>query len=115
MHSEILIGVQRCQRWSTSEKICLVEENQQPCSSVSFVARRYGISLSLLFLWKRRMLVGGHEAMQAYEEVVGTSRVREFERRVRDIECLLGRKTMGVESLKEALDLARAKKTDLAA
>ena len=115
VHGEILTGVQRRRRWSTTEKIRLVEESQQPGSSVSFVARRYGISPSLLFSWKRRMLEGGHQAVHADEEVVGTSRVRELERRVRDLERLLGRKTMEVEILKEALDLARTKKTDLAA
>jgi transposase len=77
---------------------------------VSFVARRYGLSPSLLFSWKRRMLEGGHQAVHADEEVVGTSRVRALERRVRDLERLLGRKTMEVEILKEALDLARTKK-----
>jgi len=34
--------------------------------------------------------------------------------RVRELERLLGRKTMEVEILKEALDLAWAKKTDIA-
>ena len=38
------------------------------------------------------------------------AKVRELEKRVRDLERLLGRKTMEVEILKEALDLARAKK-----
>ena len=109
-HGEILTGVQRRRRWSTAEKIRLVEESQQPGSSVSFVARRYGLSPSLLFRWKRRMLEGGHQAVQADEELVATSRVRELERRVRDLERLLGRKTMEVEILKEALDLARTKK-----
>jgi transposase len=110
---EILTGVQRRRRWSTAEKIRLVEESQQPGSSVSFVARRYGLSPSLLFRWKRRMLEGGHQAVQADEELVATSRVRELERRVRDLERLLGRKTMEVEILKEALDLARTKKPAL--
>ncbi|SEP42242.1 Transposase and inactivated derivatives [Methylobacterium sp. UNC300MFChir4.1] len=110
VHGEILTGIQRQRRWSTTEKIRLVEESQQPGSSVSVVARRYGLLPSLLFSWKRRMLEGGHQAVHADEEVVGTSRVREFERRVRDIESLLGRKTMEVEILKEALDLARTKK-----
>lgn len=82
---------------------------------MSFVARRYGISPSLLFAWKRRMLEGGHQAVQADEDVVGTSRARELERRVRDLERLLGRKTMEVEILKETLDLVRMGKTDLAA
>ena len=59
------------------------------------------------------MLEGGREAVAADEDVVGTSKVRELERRVRDLERLLGRKTMQVEILKEALDLARAKKPTL--
>src|SRR5919205_4120431 len=106
---EVITSVQRRRRWSAAEKVRLVEEAMQPNSSVSFVARRYGISPSLLFSWKRRMLEGGHQAVQADEEVVGTSRVRALERRVRDLERLLGRKTMEVEILKEALDLARTK------
>ncbi len=108
--AEVITSVQRRRRWSTAEKVRLVEEAMQPGSSVSFVARRYGLSPSLLFTWKRRMLEGGREAVQANEDVVGTSKVRELEKRVRDLERLLGRKTMEVEILKEALDLARAKK-----
>jgi hypothetical protein len=55
------------------------------------------------------MLEGGLQAVQAGEDVVGTSRVRELERRVRELERPLGRKTMEVEILKEALDVARVK------
>ena len=39
------------------------------------------------------MIEGGHAAVQAGEDVVGTRKVRELERRVRDLERLLGRKT----------------------
>jgi len=110
---EVITSVQRRRRWSTAEKVRFVEEAMQPGSCVSFVSRRYGLSPSLLFTWKRRMLEGGHQAVQANEDVVGTSRVRELERRIRDLERLLGRKTMEVEILKEALDVARAKKPTL--
>jgi transposase len=110
---EVLTSLQRRRRWPAADKVRLVEETMQPGSSVSFVARRYGLSPSLLFRWKRRMIEGGHEAVQADEEVVGTSKVRELERRVRELERLLGRKTMEVEILKEALDVARAKKPTL--
>ena len=77
--------------------------------SVSFVARRAGIAPSQLFAWKRRMLEGGCEAVQADEEVVGTSKLRELEKRVRELERLLGRKAMEVEILKEALELTGKK------
>ena len=107
---EVITSVQRRRRWSTAEKVRLVQETMQLGMSVSFVARRAGIAPSQLFAWKRRMLEGGCEAVQADEDVVGTSKLRELERRVRELERLLGRKTMEVEILKEALDFARAKK-----
>jgi len=110
---EVITSVQRRRRWSTAEKVRLVEEAMQPGMSVSFVARQAGVSPSQLFAWKRRMLEGGHAAVQADEDVVGTSRVRELEKRVRDLERLLGRKTMENEILKEALDVARPKKRTL--
>lgn len=107
---EVITSVQRRRRWSTAEKVRLVEEAMQPGMSVSFVARQAGVSPSQLFAWKRRMLEGGHAAVQADEDVVGTSRVRDLEKRVRDLERLLGRKTMENEILKEALDVVRPKK-----
>ncbi len=55
------------------------------------------------------MLEGGHAAVQAEEDVVGTSQVRELEKRVGDLERMLGKKTMEPEILREALDLARPK------
>ena len=48
VHGEILTGVQRRRRWSTPEKIRLVEESRQPGSSVSFVARRYVLVYAML-------------------------------------------------------------------
>ena len=107
---EVITSVQRRRRWSTAEKVRLVEEAAQPGMSVSHVARLHGIAPSQLFGWKRRMLEGGFQAVAADEEVVGASRVRELERRTRELERLLGRKTLEVEILEEALDAARVKK-----
>jgi transposase len=107
---EVITPTQRRRRWSAAEKVRLVEEAMQPGSSVSAVARRHGIAPSQLFGWKRRMLEGGLQAVAADEDVVGASQVRDLARRVRDLERLLGRKTMENEILKEALDLARPKK-----
>jgi transposase len=52
------------------------------------------------------MLEGGAMAVQADEDVVASTRVRELERREQDLERSLGRKTLENEILKEALDLA---------
>src|SRR6516225_6640623 len=110
---EVITSVQRRRRWPAAEKIRLVEEAMQHGIAKSDVARRAGDAPSLLFNWRRRMLEGGLQAVQADEDVVVTSRVPEVERRVRELERLLGRKTMEVEILKEALDVARIKKPSL--
>ena len=107
---EVITSIQRRRRWSAAEKVRLVEEAMQPGMSVSFVARRAGIAPSQLFAWKRRMLEGGQVAVEADEDVVGASQVRDLEKKVRELERLLGRKTMENEILKEALALARPKK-----
>ncbi len=59
------------------------------------------------------MLEGGTVAVQADEDVVAASRIRELEKRVRDLERMLGKKTMEAEILKEALAIANPKKQAL--
>jgi transposase len=80
--------------------------------SVSFVARKHGFSPSLLFK-EAADGRGGREAVRVDDEVIGASRVRQFEERIRELERLLGRKTLEVEILKEAL-AAAGKKTAVA-
>jgi transposase len=51
----------------------------------------------------------------AEESVVPLSEVKELLARIRELERLLGRKTMEVEILKDAVRIAREKKTLVAA
>jgi transposase len=107
---EVITGIARRRRFPTDLKLAVVAETMQPGMSVSYVARRHGLSPSLVFRWRQLMSEGGKEAVRADDEVVAASELRRLEERVRELERLLGRKTMEVEILKEALDLARAKK-----
>jgi len=110
---EVITGVARRRRFTTEQKLAVVAETMQPRLKISYVARRHGLSPSLVFRWRRLMSEGGKEAVRADDDVVAASEVRRFEDRVRELERLLGRKTMEVEILKEVLDLARAKKPTL--
>ena len=107
---EIITGRERRRRYSSEQKLRLVEETMQPGMTVSAVARLRGVSPSLLFNWRRLMSEGGQVAVRADEDVVAAGRARELEQRVRELERLLGRKTLEVEVLKEALAAARGKK-----
>jgi transposase len=107
---EVFGPIQRRRRYSVDEKLRIVEEAAQPGMTVSFVARRHGISPSLLFHWRRRMAEGGKEAVRADEAVVSASEVRALRRRIRELERVLGRKTLENEILREAVQVAQEKK-----
>jgi transposase len=107
---EIITGRERRRRYSANEKLALVDATMQPGMTVSAVARLHGVSPSLLFKWRQLMSQGGQVAVKADEDVVAGSKVRDLEQRVRELERLLGRKTLEVEVLKEALAAAREKK-----
>ena len=59
------------------------------------------------------MAEGGLEAVREDEDVVPASRVRDLKAKVRELERLLGRKTMEAEILREMLEQARPKKVGL--
>ena len=97
-------------RWTVVEKLELVQESLLPGMNVSYVARKHGISPSLLFRWRKLMSDGGKVAVQADDQVVGAGEVRALKKRIRDLERMLGKKTMEVEILQEAIEIAREKK-----
>lgn len=107
---EIITSVQRRRRWALPEKIRAVEESSLPGMTVSYVARKYGISPSLLFKWRRLMSEGGKQAIKADDDVVSVAEIKELKKRIRELERVLGRKTLENEILKEAVDVAREKK-----
>ena len=107
---EILSSIQRRRRYSLDQKLAVLAEATQPGMSISYVARRHGISPSLLFLWRRRMTEGGKEAVRVDDQVVGSAEVRALEKRIRDLERVLGKRTIENEILREALKVAHEKK-----
>jgi transposase len=48
-----VVDTGRRRRWSFEEKLRIVEESHQGYRQVSATARRHGISVSLLFSWRR--------------------------------------------------------------
>jgi len=100
---EVITSVARRRRWSPEEKRAMVQEAESPGMSVSSVARKYGIHPNQLFRWRRLMYEGALCAVKAGEEVVPATEVKALRERIRELERLLGTKTMEVEMLKEAI------------
>jgi transposase len=107
---EVITSVQRRRRFSAEEKRALVEEVEQSGSSISAVARKYGINPNQLFRWRKLMREGALSAVGADESVVPASEVKELHLRIRELERLLGRKTLENEILKDAVRITREKK-----
>jgi transposase len=80
---EVITGIARRRRFSTDLKLAVVAETMQPGMSISYVARRHGLSPSLVFRWRRLMSEGGREAVRADDEVVPAAELRRLEERVR--------------------------------
>lgn len=107
---EVITSVQRRRRWSVAEKLQMVEESELPGMTVSYVARQNGVSPSQLFSWRRLAREGKLSAIQAGEEVVPASELKRLNAKVRELERILGKKTMENEILKDAVKLAHEKK-----
>lgn len=101
-----VLGPERRRRWSASEKIAMVAETYEPGTTVSLVARRHGIAPNQLFQWRKLAGQGALTATGAGEEVVPASEYRAQQQQIRELQRLLGKKTLEAEILKEALEVA---------
>ena len=106
----VVTSAERRRRWAPEEKRAMVQETYQPGLSVSIIARKYGIFPSQLFYWRRLMENGALKGIESREEVVPISELKAMEKRVRELERALGRATLDVEILKEAVRIGRKKK-----
>lgn len=61
----ILSGPERRRRWSTIEKLRIVEESQAASASVVDVARRHDVHPNLLTVWRRQARAGSLGAVRA--------------------------------------------------
>ena len=107
---EVITSVQRRRRWSPEEKRSILEEAEQPGNSLSAVARKYGVNPNQLFHWRKLMREGALIAVGADDQVVPASEVKQLKAQIRELERLLGKKTMETEILRDAIRIAQEKK-----
>jgi transposase len=73
------------------------------------VARQHGVNPNQLFHWKKLYQDGSLSAVSAGEEVVPASELSDALKQIRELQRLLGKKTVEVEILKEAVEYGRQK------
>lgn len=81
-----LLGQERRRRWSTDQKLVMVRESLEPGQSVAVVARRNSIN------------------------AVPASELTDAVKQSRELQRMLGKKTMETEVFKEAVEIAWSRK-----
>ena len=74
------------------------------------VARQNGINANQLFQWRKLYQSGSLSAVSAGETVVPASELADALKQIRELQRMLGKKTMQVEILQEAVEIARSRK-----
>ncbi|TIL05902.1 IS3-like element IS2 family transposase [Escherichia coli] len=109
-----VLGPEKRRRRTTQEKIAIVQQSFEPGMTVSLVARQHGVAASQLFLWHKQYQEGSLTAVAAGEQVVPASELAAAMKQIKELQRLLGKKTMENELLKEAVEYGRGKKVDSA-
>ncbi|EHI1033402.1 IS3 family transposase [Escherichia coli] len=109
-----VLGPEKRRRRTTQEKIAIVQQSFEPGITVSLVARQHGVAASQLFLWRKQYQEGSLTAVAAGEQVVPASELAAAMKQIKELQRLLGKKTMENELLKEAVEYGRGKKVDSA-
>ncbi|HHE5399637.1 TPA: IS3 family transposase [Escherichia coli] len=109
-----VLGPEKRRRRTTQEKIAIVQQSFEPGMTVSLVARQHGVAAIQLFLWRKQYQEGSLTAVAAGEQVVPASELAAAMKQIKELQRLLGKKTMENELLKEAVEYGRGKKVDSA-
>jgi transposase len=105
-----VLEAERRRRWSATEKLAIVRETYEPGMSVSLIARKHGVNPNQIFHWRKLERIGALTAVGAGETVVPVAELDAARRQIRELQRLLGKKTLEVEILKEAVEVARERK-----
>lgn len=97
-------GIHRRRRWTHEEKKAIVAETEGPGASISGVARKYGIAPRLLFSWRRQLSEEMALTTRSGAKIVPISIVRDLEKKIRELEEALEKKTNEICNLTRALE-----------
>ncbi len=110
MLSQTVTLVPERRRYSTQRKLTLVRETYLPGNTVSSVARKYGITPSLLFKWRALDREGAMLSVSEGEPVVSAKQYGQALEEIKRLQRLLGKEVEKNAILEEAVAYARSKK-----
>jgi transposase len=87
-----------------SEKIAIVRESLAPGVRAAYIARHYGIAVNVLYYWRKVYRdVADTDLMRAEPGEGADKELADLKLQVRNLERLLGQRTLEIALLKERL------------
>jgi transposase len=92
-------------RRTLSEKVAIVRESLAPGVTAAHVAKRHGIALNVLYYWRKVYRDIAATDLTAAPEARDNGEIADLRLQVRNLERLLGQRTLEIALLKEKLGL----------
>lgn len=109
--SESMISNRKLRRnISASEKLAIVQSSYEPGVLVAEVARKYNVAVSSLVKWRKNALEGSLMSVKDNEVGISAGEAKKLKKRIKQLERLLGKKSLQIDILQEAIEIAREKK-----
>lgn len=90
--------------------MAIVQASFEPGALVFEVARKYNVGLSSLIKWRKNATEGGLMSVKDNAPAVPASEVKKLKKEIAQLQKLLGKKSMQIELLQEAVAIGREKK-----
>jgi len=97
-------------RLTVQQKMSVVQASYEPGVSVFEVARKYNVGLSTLVKWRKNAMEGSLMSVKDNSPAVPASEVKKLKKEIAQLQRLLGKKSLQVKLLQDAVAIAREKK-----
>ena len=102
--------INRRKHLTAQQKLAIVQASYEPGVLVAEIARKYNVGVSSLLKWRKRAMEGCLMGMKDDEPVVSASEYKKLKKQNQQLQRLLGKKSLQIDLLQEAIELAREKK-----
>ena len=109
--SESTISQRKLRRTLTAEqKLVVVQASYKPGVSVPEIARKYDVGVSSLVKWRKNALEGSLMGVKDDHGSIPATEAKKLKKEIQQLQRLLGKKSMQIEILNEAVEIGREKK-----
>lgn len=95
---------------TAEQKIAIVQASYAPGVLVSEIARKYNVGVSSLVKWRKHAMEGSLMGVKDDSPTVSASEVKKLKKEIKQLRQLLGKKSLQIELLQDAIDIAQEKK-----